>query len=525
MNEEYVLQLQHISKEYPGVKALKDVSLEVRKGEILALIGENGAGKSTLIKTCSGAVIPTSGKIIVNGKEFTSMTPQLAAENGIAIIYQEFNNVKGLSAAENLFLGNPIKKGILIDKKAMEKEAEKAFAQLNIKIDPKKLAGNLTVGYQQMVEIAKAIKQNAKVLIMDEPSAPLTSAEVQSMFKVCELLRSQGVSIIYISHRLEEIFYLSDRIVVLRDGEYVKTLITKESHVDELIRLMVGRDLKETYPAREASIQHDQVILELQNVTGNGDRDISLKLHKGEVLGLGGLVGAGRTELAQMIFGAVEKTSGKILFKGQEIHPRSPRQAIDAGIALVPEDRKRHGALLGVSIKNNISMPIYKRISRASVISSKKEQEIANNYKKSLLIKTPSIHQLVRNLSGGNQQKVILGKWLAANSELMIYILSGLFAGIAGIVMLSRTNSAQPTAGKGFEFDVITCVVLGGVSVSGGFGKISNVIAGTLIIGILTNGMVLMNVSTYMQMVVKGLVLILAVGFDSIQNKGGLAKA
>jgi len=420
MNGEYVLQLQHIRKEYPGVVALKDVSLEVKKGEILALIGENGAGKSTLIKTCSGAVIPTSGKIIVNGKEFSSMTPQLAAENGIAIIYQEFNNVKGLSAAENLFLGNPIRKGIMIDKKAMEREAEKAFAQLNIKINPKTLASDLTVGFQQMVEIAKAIQQNAKILIMDEPSAPLTSSEVESLFKVCELLKSKGVSIIYISHRLEEIMRLSDRIVVLRDGEYIKTLITKETNVDELIRLMVGRDLKESYPPRKNCIR-DEVILELKNVTGNGDKDINLKIRKGEVLGLGGLVGAGRTELAQMIFGSARKTSGQIIFKGKEINPKSPREAIDLGIALVPEDRKRHGALLGMSIKNNINMPTYKRISKASVISSKLERETAEKYKEQLLIKTPSLNQLVKNLSGGNQQKVILAKWLAANSELIIF--------------------------------------------------------------------------------------------------------
>ncbi len=421
MSEEYVLQLKNISKTYPGVQALKDVSLEVKKGEILALIGENGAGKSTLIKTCSGAVIPTTGKILVNGKEFDRMTPQLAAENGIAIIYQEFNNVKGLSAAENLFLGNPIKKGFLIDMKAMEKEAEKAFEQLNIKIDPKRMAGKLTVGYQQMVEIAKAIKQKAKVLIMDEPSAPLTSAEVESMFKVCELLKSQGVSIIYISHRLDEIFRLSDRIVVLRDGEYIKTLITKDTNVNELIELMVGRSLTESYPPREDCINKEEVVLEIEDLCGNGDHNINLKVHKGEILGLGGLVGAGRTELAQMIFGDVLKTSGKIIFKGREIAPKSPRQAIDYGIALVPEDRKRHGALLDMSIKNNINMPIYKKTSTASVISSKKETGIANDYKESLLIKTPSISQLVKNLSGGNQQKVILGKWLAANSELIIF--------------------------------------------------------------------------------------------------------
>jgi ribose transport system ATP-binding protein len=421
MNDEYVLQLQHIRKEYHGVVALKDVSLEVKKGEILALIGENGAGKSTLIKTCSGAVIPTSGKIVINGKEFTSMTPQLAAENGIAIIYQEFNNVRGLSAAENLFLGNPIKKGLLVDKKAMEREAEKAFAQLNIKINPKTLVGDLTVGYQQMIEIAKAIQQDAKVLIMDEPSAPLTSSEVESMFKVCELLVSKGVSIVYISHRLDEIFRISDRIVVLRDGEYIKTLITNDSNVDELIHLMVGRDLKESYPPRKACINEDEVILDLQNICGNGNKDINLKIKKGEVVGLGGLVGAGRTELAQMIFGSVRKTSGKIIFKGKEINPKTPREAIDYGIALVPEDRKRHGVLLGNSVKNNINMPIYQKISKASVINSKTELSIANKYKEELLIKTPTLNQLVKNLSGGNQQKVILGKWLAANSELIIF--------------------------------------------------------------------------------------------------------
>lgn len=421
MNEEYVLELKNISKVYPGVQALKDVSLEVQKGEILALIGENGAGKSTLIKTCSGAVIPTAGRILIDGKEFKSMTPQLAAENGIAIIYQEFNHVKGLSVAENLFLGSPIRHGFLIDKKAMEKAAEEIFAELNIRINPKALMSDLTVGYQQMVEIAKALRQKAKVLIMDEPSAPLTSTEVESMFKVCELLKSQGVAIIYISHRLEEIFRLSDRIVVLRDGEYIKTLITKQSHVDELIQLMVGRELKETFPARKPCIDKNCKVMTLEDVSGNGNQNISFSLHRGEILGLGGLIGAGRTEIAQMIFGDVVKTAGKIYLHGQEIHPKSPRQAIDAGIALVPEDRKRHGVLLGLSIKKNINMPTYKKISTLSVIHEKQEAQIAAKYKKSLGIKTPSVNQLVANLSGGNQQKVILAKWLAANSEVIIF--------------------------------------------------------------------------------------------------------
>ena len=421
MSEEYVLELEHIRKEYPGVVALKDVTLQLRKGEVLGLIGENGAGKSTLIKCCSGAVIPTSGKIKVNGKEFDRMTPQLAAENGIAIIYQEFNNVGELSAAENLFLGRPIRNGIMIDRKAMEEEAARAFDQLQIKINPRALVKNLSVGYQQMIEIAKAIQQNAKVLIMDEPSAPLTSNEVENMFKVVELLREQGVSIIYISHRLEEIFRLSDRIEVIRDGEYVTTLITPQATVDELIRLMVGREMTQKYPARKPCIDENRVVLELRNVTGNGDHDISLKLHAGEVLGLGGLVGAGRTELAEVIFGSKPKESGQILLNGQEINPKAPREAIDLGIALVPEDRKRHGALLTNSIRNNINMPIYERISKASVINSGTERSTAEKYRTEIQIKCPNINQLVKNLSGGNQQKVILGKWLAADSQLIIF--------------------------------------------------------------------------------------------------------
>lgn len=421
MSEQYVLELEHIRKEYPGVVALKDVSLNLKKGEILALIGENGAGKSTLIKTCSGAVIPTSGKIHVNGKTFDRMTPQLASENGIAIIYQEFNNVGELSAAENLFLGHPIRKGVMIDRAAMNREARKAFEQLGIDIDPNALVKNLTVGYQQMIEIAKAIQQNAKILIMDEPSAPLTSREVQNMFKVVRLLQSEGVAIIYISHRLEEIFELSDRIEVIRDGEYIDTLITKQATEDQLIKLMVGREMTQKFPERPDYTDMKSTVLELKNVYGNGDKDISLKLHKGEVLGLGGLVGAGRTEIAEVIFGVKPKEKGQIILNGKEINPKSPREAIDLGIALVPEDRKRHGALLGTSIKHNINMPIYERISKASVIDEKKENEIAEKYEKEMAIKTPSLDQLVKNLSGGNQQKVILGKWLAADSQVIIF--------------------------------------------------------------------------------------------------------
>ena len=421
MAGDYILELEHIRKEWPGVVALKDVTLRLRRGEILGLIGENGAGKSTLIKCCTGAVVPTSGKIKIDGKEHDRMSPQLASENGIAVIYQEFNNVGELSAAENLFLGRPIRRGIMIDRKAMEREAEKAFAQLRIKIDPKALVKDLSVGYQQMIEIAKAIHQDARILIMDEPSAPLTTNEVENMFEVVELLRERGVSIIYISHRLEEIFRLTDRIEVIRDGEHVATLTTSEATVDGLIKLMVGREMTQKYPPRKPCVQEDEVVLELRNVYGNGDEDMSLELHAGEVLGLGGLVGAGRTELAQMIFGARRKTSGKIFFDGREIDPRSPREAIDIGIALVPEDRKRHGALLNSSIRDNINMPIYERISKASVIDSKTERATAEKYRESIQIKCAGIQQRVKDLSGGNQQKVILGKWLAASSRLIIF--------------------------------------------------------------------------------------------------------
>ena len=421
MSEDFVLELEHIRKEYPGVVALKDVTLQLRRGEILGLIGENGAGKSTLIKCCSGAVVPTSGKIKINGKEFDRMTPQLAAENGIAIIYQEFNNVKELSAAENMFLGRPIRKGITIDRKAMEEEAAKAFEQLHIKINPRELVKNLSVGYQQMIEIAKAVQQNAQVLIMDEPSAPLTNNEVESMFAVVELMRKKGVSIIYISHRLEEIFRLSDRIEVIRDGEYVDTLITPKATVDQLIKMMVGREMTAKFPPREPCIDESKVVLELKNVCGNGDKNISFKIHAGEVLGLGGLVGAGRTEIAQVIFGAKPKDSGQIFLDGKEINPKTPREAIDLGIAMLPEDRKRHGALLGVSIKNNINMPTYDRISKASVINLAVEKQRAEKYREEIQIKCPSVNQLVKNLSGGNQQKVILGKWLAADSQLIIF--------------------------------------------------------------------------------------------------------
>lgn len=414
-----ILQLKNITKTYPGVVALNDVTIEVAKGEIHALVGENGAGKSTLIKTCTGAVIPDSGQIVKDGKVFSSMTPKLSEENGIAVIYQEFNLVGELSVAENIFLGRAIRKGLVIDRKAMIEAAREIFKQLDIKIDPNELVKNLTVGYQQIVEIAKAISQKAQILIMDEPSAPLTKSEVENMFLMVDKLKESGVTIIYISHRMDEIFRLTDRVTVMRDGKKIKTLNTNETDVDQLVTLMVGRELKETYPSRVPCIT-DEILLDVKNLNGNGLSDISFQIRRGEVLGFAGLIGAGRTELAELIFGAKPKTSGQIIFKGKEISLKTPRDAINNGIALVPEDRKRQGALLAIDIKGNISMAILKKLSRFSVINKNKEREIADKYCKELLIKTPSIMQIVKNLSGGNQQKVILAKWLASNPDLII---------------------------------------------------------------------------------------------------------
>ncbi len=415
-----LLQLKNITKRYPGVVALNDVNLDVVKGEVHALVGENGAGKSTLIKTCTGAVAPDEGQIVIGGREFASLTPKLSEQMGIAVIYQEFNLVDGLSVAENVFLGRAIRKGIVIDRKAMAQEAAKIFRQLDIDIDPNELVANLTVGYQQLVEIAKAVSQNAQVLIMDEPSAPLTQAEAESLYALVEKLKASGVTVVYISHRLKEVFRLSDRITVMRDGRIIETMNTADTNLDELVKLMVGRELTETYPIRKDCIS-DEVLLEVEDLSGNGVEDINLQIRKGEVLGLAGLIGAGRTELAELLFGVKPKTDGRVLLNGNEIHLRLPKEAIDCGIALVPEDRKRQGVLLDVDVRGNISMSILERISRFFTVNKKEEKRIAEHYKESIRIKTPTLEQKVKNLSGGNQQKVIVAKWLASEPTLVIF--------------------------------------------------------------------------------------------------------
>ena len=364
--------------------------------------------------------MPDEGKIVVEGKVFSSLTPTLSEQNGIGVIYQEFNLVGELSVAENIFLGRAIRKGIVIDKKAMVRESAAIFEQFNIDIDPNELVSNLTVGYQQLVEIAKAMSQKANILIMDEPSAPLTSAEAERLYVMVEKLKSSGVTVIYISHRMEEIFRLTDRITVLRDGQKIATVKTNETNLNDLVKLMVGRELKETYPARKDCIS-DQVMLDVRNLSGNGVRDISFQIKKGEVLGFAGLIGAGRTETAELLFGAARKTGGSVYLNGKESKPSSPREAIDTGIALVPEDRKGKGALLEMDIRSNTSMAVLERISKFFIVDKKEENRIANHYKDAIRIKTPSIEQKIKNLSGGNQQKVIIARWLATEPELVIF--------------------------------------------------------------------------------------------------------
>ncbi|GMO38442.1 MAG: sugar ABC transporter ATP-binding protein [Termitinemataceae bacterium] len=419
-----ILELRSVTKTYPGVRALNNISISFKQGEVHALCGENGAGKSTLIKTCSGAIKPDSGKIIISGKEFSSLTPKLSEDNGIAVVYQEFNLVNQLSVAENVFLGRALRKGkfpasIAVDQKAMAEQAAEIFKQFDLAIDPNELICNLTVGYQQIVEIVKALSTDAKLIVMDEPSAPLTNAEVGHLYNIVKKLKEKGVTVIYISHRLDEVFELSDRITVLRDGEMIETVNTKDIDTKKLIALMVGRELTETFPPRQPCIK-DQVVLEVDGLCGNGVQNISFAIKRGEILGIGGLVGAGRTETAQLIFGVRPKTTGVIRLLGKSVNYKTPEDAIKMGIALVPEDRKRQGVLLSTTIRENITMAILKRISEFFVVQRKREAEIVEKFHTDLKIKTPTIEQLAKNLSGGNQQKVVIAKWLSSEPEIII---------------------------------------------------------------------------------------------------------
>jgi ribose transport system ATP-binding protein len=419
MDSTIVLSLKNITKKYPGVLALDNVSLDFLEGEVHALLGENGAGKSTLIKAVAGAIHLDAGIIHVGGEDHKHMTPHLSRSMGIEVIYQEFNLVPTMSAAENIFLGDRVSKKNLVDYGTMRSKAREIFDLFNVDIDPNTLVRDLSPAQKQIVEIAKAVSKNVKILIMDEPSAPLSVSEVEHMFEIINQLKQKSVTIIYISHRLEEVFRISDRVSVMRDGQYVATKLTKDTDRKELIRLMVGRELKETYPPR--SNPPGEIALEVKSLTGNGNYDISFSVRKGEILGISGLVGAGRTELAMLLFGAAPIESGEIWVDGEWVRMHSPRDAIQQGIGLLTEDRKGKGLFLEMGVGWNISFPIVRKLSKYGVVDTKTEKDITERYRQRIDIKTPSMEQRAINLSGGNQQKVVLAKSLAAESDILIF--------------------------------------------------------------------------------------------------------
>lgn len=412
-----ILELNNIKKSYPGVMALKGVSISFEKGEVHAIVGENGAGKSTLIKTLAGAISADSGEIVISGERYDNLTPKLAKECGVEVIYQEFNLVDSLSAAENIFLGE--KFGPLVDYKLIEKKAKAIFDEFGVDIDPATVVADLTPAHMQIVEISKAISKDVKILVMDEPTAPLTVTEVEALFRVIKKLKKQGITIIYISHRLDEIFAISDRVSILRDGEYICTRNIEDTNRQDLIGLMVGRKINNIYD--KENLSQDSIAMEVRNMSGNGVHNISFKLRKGEILGVSGLVGSGRTELVRLIFGADKKESGSVLVNGEEVVIRSPREAMNKGIGLIPEDRKHDGCFLDMSIGWNISIAMIRKISKNFIVSRKQEAGMGSQYQESLRIKTPSLDQKVGNLSGGNQQKVVLAKVLACNTEVIIF--------------------------------------------------------------------------------------------------------
>ena len=412
-----VLSLKHITKRYPGVTALCDVSLDFKRGEVHALLGENGAGKSTLIKAIAGAVIPDEGEIIIDGKSFSKLDPLTAKNQGVEVIYQEFNLMGSLSVAENIGLGN--QKGALVNRKQMRADAQAVFQRMGVAVDPDAIVEKLPTAQQQLVEIAKAISTNAKILIMDEPSAPLSVAEVEKMFNIVRALRESGVTIIYISHRLDELFEISDRVSVMRDGKYIDTLETARTNRQELINLMVGRELSETYPVKD--VQPGEVLLSVEKLCGNGDKEVSFELRAGEILGIAGLVGAGRTELARLLVGADPMDSGAVYVKGNRVKIKSPSDAIACGIGLIPEDRKQQGVFLEKPVSWNVSIANLRNLLKGIVVDKVREKTQTEEFIGTFNIKTPSLDQMVKNLSGGNQQKVALAKTLATQSDILIF--------------------------------------------------------------------------------------------------------
>ena len=417
-----ILTMKGIDKSFPGVHALDHVDLEVRRGEVHALMGENGAGKSTLMKVLTGIYSKDSGTITFEGKEVEFTNPREAQDAGIVIVHQELNMLGHLTVAQNIFIGREFMKGKFIDDKKMNEEARKLFDQLGIDIDPTETMSRLTVGKQQMCEIAKAISHDAKVIIFDEPSAALTEAEIEELFKIIRDLRERQLGIVYISHRMDEIKVITDRVTVMRDGGYVGTLITKDCTKEDIINMMVGRVIYED-PKTESQVAKDApVVLKVEHLNaGRMVQDVSFELHKGEILGFSGLMGAGRTETMRALFGADPKQSGDIYINGEKVDIRTPKDAVSHGIGYLSEDRKRFGIIVDKTVAENSTMASLDEYMKGLFIDKKKEKEVAQKYVDILKTKTPGVDQLVVNLSGGNQQKVVIAKWLVRNCDILIF--------------------------------------------------------------------------------------------------------
>ena len=421
MTDGPILEMRQIRKTFPGVVALDKVDFELRRGEVHILLGENGAGKSTLMKILSGAYQKTEGQIILDGAEVEIKNPKHAQTLGISTVYQEFNLIPHLSIGENIFLGRePVRFAGLIDQRAILQEAKSALSGLGLTLNPRKSVKELRVAEQQMVEVAKALSLDARILIMDEPTAALTEHEIRELFATIRRLKDKGVSIVYISHRMEELFEIGDRVTVLRDGRSVGTYAVRDISKTELIRLMVNRELTELFP-KEHATRGAEVLRVERLSTKSGLKEISFSLHEGEVLGVAGLLGAGRTELARAIFGLDEISSGSIYVKGVVQKMSSPRSAIKSGIGFLTEDRKSQGLVLPLSVERNLCLSSVDKFSRWGIMHSSEERQAATRYVEELRIKTPSLDQKVVFLSGGNQQKVVLSKWLCSQAEVFIF--------------------------------------------------------------------------------------------------------
>ena len=418
---EYIVELENICKSFPGVKALDNVHFHLKAGEVMALLGENGAGKSTLMKVLSGVHNKDSGTMKIFGQEVDNMTPKRAQELGVAIIHQELNMCQHLTVAENMFLGRERRKGLKLSQKEMNAEAARVLKSLDIELDPTTMVGSLQVSKQQMVEIAKALSTNARILIMDEPTSALTSKEIDELFRIIRRLRAEGKGIVYISHRLEELQHIVDRVTIMRDGHYITEGNFADMDMSYIIANMVGREIKEKFP--RVHCEKGKKVLEVKHLNaGRMVRDVSFSSYEGEILGFAGLMGAGRTETTRALFGVDPKESGEIWLDGKEIKISNPMDAIRQGVVLAPEDRKKDGLCVKLSIRSNIELPnLDIACNKLGVVNRKKVTEMVQTAKKNFSIKMPNDEIDAGSLSGGNQQKVVVGKWLARESRVVIF--------------------------------------------------------------------------------------------------------